>query len=135
MGPLGGDEFNLIERGSNYGYPIVSNGDHYDGRDIPDHETRPEFNAPEITWTPVIAPGNVIFYSGTLFPDWQGNAIATGLASKALIRIAIDGNNASEVARYAMSERIREVEQGPDGAIYVLQDGSGAKLLKLTPKD
>lgn len=134
MGPLGGDEFNLIERGSNYGYPIVSNGDHYDGRNIPDHETRPEFNAPEITWTPVISPSNLIFYSGTLFPEWQGNAIAAGLVSKALIRIAIDGNNAHEVARYAMGERIREVEQGPDGAIYVLQDGRGAKLLKLTPK-
>ena len=134
-GPRGGDEFNRIERGSNYGYPIVSNGDHYDGRDIPDHDTRPEFNAPEISWTPVIAPGNFIFYSGKLFGDWQGNALAAGMASKALVRIAVDGDSAREVERYDMGERLREVEQGPDGAVYVLEDGPKARLLKLTPKD
>lgn len=73
MGPRGGDELNLIERGSNYGYPIVSNGDHYDGRDIPDHDTRPEFNAPEAFWNPVISPAGFIIYSGDLFPDWKGD--------------------------------------------------------------
>ena len=125
-GPRGGDEFNRIERSSNYGYPIVSNGDHYDGRDIPDHDTRPEFNAPEISWTPVIAPGNFIFYSGKLFADWQGNALAAGMASKALVRIGIDGDSARELERYDMGERIREVEQGPDGGIYVLEDGPKA---------
>lgn len=133
-GPDGGDEFNRIERGSNYGYPVVSNGNHYDGRDIPDHDTHPEFNAPEISWTPVIAPGDFIFYSGKLFPEWQGNALAAGMASKALVRIAIDGDTAREVERYDMGERIREVEQGPDGAVYVLEDGANARLLKLTPK-
>lgn len=133
-GPMGGDEFNRIERGSNYGYPIVSNGSHYDGRDIPDHDTHPEFNAPEISWTPVIAPGDFIFYSGKLFGDWQGNALAAGLASKALVRIAVDGDTAREVERYDMGERIREVEQGPDGAVYLLEDGGNARLLKLTPK-
>jgi glucose/arabinose dehydrogenase len=133
-GPRGGDEFNLIERGSNYGYPIVSDGDHYDGRDIPDHSTRPEFNAPETTWTPVIAPGGLIHYSGDLFPEWRGNFLAAGMSSKALVRIVIDGDTAKEAARYDMRQRIREVEQGPDGAIYLLEDGRDARLLKLTPK-
>ncbi|MDF3022269.1 MAG: PQQ-dependent sugar dehydrogenase, partial [Steroidobacteraceae bacterium] len=73
MGPRGGDELNLIEKGANYGYPIVSNGDHYDGRDIPDHPTRPEFKAPLITWNPVISPAGFIIYTGKLFPDWNGN--------------------------------------------------------------
>lgn len=133
-GPAGGDEFNRVERGSNYGYPIVSDGDHYDGRDIPDHSTRPEFNAPEIVWTPVIAPGGLIHYSGDLFPEWRGNFLAAGLSSKALVRISIDGDSAKEAARYDMGQRIREVEQGPDGAIYLLEDGPNARLLKLTPK-
>ncbi len=134
MGPKGGDELNRVERGSNYGYPTVSNGDHYDGKDIPDHVTRPEFNAPEITWTPVISPGDLIFYSGSLFADWQGDAFAAGLSSEALVRIEIDGDNAREAQRFDMDARIREVEQGPDGALYLLEDGAGGRLLKLAPK-
>ena len=136
MGPKGGDEFNLIERGSNYGYPIVSNGDHYDGRDIPDHPTRPEFNAPEVSWTPVISPGDFIFYSGVSFPDWQGDALIAGLSSKSLVRVEISGDSAREAERFDMGQRIREVEQGPDGALWLLEDedeGSGGRLLKLTP--
>lgn len=99
MGPKGGDELNLIERGSNYGYPIVSNGDHYDGRVIPDHDTRPEFNAPEVSWNPVISPAGLIIYSGKLFPDWQGDAFIGGLSSQSLIRIEFDGVKAREAAR------------------------------------
>ncbi len=133
MGPQGGDELNLIERGSNYGYPIVSNGDHYDGRDIPDHDTRPEFNAPEAFWNPVISPAGFIIYSGKQFPDWQGDGFIGGLSSQSLIRIEFDGVKAREAARYDMGHRIREVEQGPDGAIWLLEDGGGARLLKLTP--
>lgn len=133
MGPQGGDELNLIERGSNYGYPIVSNGNHYDGRDIPDHDTRPEFNAPEVFWNPVISPAGFIIYSGKEFPDWQGDGFIGGLSSQALIRIEFDGVKAREAARYDMGHRIREVEQGPDGAIWVLEDEGGARLLKLTP--
>lgn len=132
MGPAGGDELNLIERGANYGYPIVSNGDHYDGRVIPDHDTRPEFNAPEISWTPVIAPAGFIIYSGSVFPQWQGDGFIGGLASQALIRVEFDGATAREAERLDMGERIREVEQGPDGAIWLLEDGGDARLLKLT---
>ena len=134
MGPAGGDELNLIERGSNYGWPIVSNGSNYDGSDIPDHATRPEFNAPEAWWTPVIAPAGFVIYSGSLFPYFRGDGFMGGLASQALIRIEFDGVQAREAARYPMGQRIREVEQGPDGALWLLEDGSDARLLKLTPR-
>lgn len=133
MGPEGGDELNLIERGSNYGWPIVSNGSHYGGADIPDHSTRPEFNAPEAWWTPVIAPAGFIIYSGSMFPYFQGDGFIGGLASQALIRIEFNGTQGREAKRYPMGQRIREVEQGPDGAIWLLEDGGNARLLKLTP--
>ena len=133
MGPMGGDELNLIERGANYGYPIVSNGDHYDGRVIPDHPTRPEFNAPKTWWTPVISPSSLMIYSGAMFPDWQGDAFIGGLSSQALVRIEFDGSNAKEAERFDMGKRIRAVEQGPDGAIWLLEDEKGGRLLKLTP--
>jgi glucose/arabinose dehydrogenase len=133
MGPKGGDELNLIVKGRNYGYPIVSNGDHYDGKDIPDHPTRPEFEAPKVWWTPVISPGDFIHYSGSAFPRWKGDILVAGLSSKALIRVDVDGASAHEAERWDMGKRIREVEQGPDGSVYLLEDGEGAGLLKLTP--
>ena len=133
MGPKGGDEINRIERGANYGYPIVSNGDHYDGKVIPDHGTRPEFNAPEASWNPVISPAGFVIYSGDLFPDWKGDGFIGGLSSQSLVRIEFDGDKAREAARYPMDARIREVEQGPDGAIWLLEDGTQGRLLKLTP--
>ena len=134
MGPRGGDELNLIERGDNYGYPIVSNGIHYNGNPIPDHATRPEFNAPEVTWTPVISPAGLIIYSGDLFPQWKGSGFIGGLSSEALIRVAFEGETAYEAERFNMGKRIREIEQGPDGAIWLLEDKAGGRLLKLTPK-
>lgn len=133
MGPRDGDELNLIERGSNYGYPIVSHGNHYDGRDIPGHDTRPEFNAPEVSWTPVISPAGLVFYSGAKFLQWQGQALIGGLSGQALVRVSFDGNGASEAARHDMGKRIREVEQGPDGDVWLLEDGLGGRLLRLTP--
>ncbi len=131
MGPMGGDELNLILPGRNYGYPIVSNGNHYDGRDIPDHPTRPEFEAPKVSWNPVISPAGLMIYSGSMFPAWKGNIFIGGLSSESLIRIEVNGDTAREAERYAMDARIREVEQGPDGAIWLLEDGG--RLLKLTP--
>jgi glucose/arabinose dehydrogenase len=133
MGPRGGDELNLIERGGNYGYPIVSNGDHYGGAPIPDHDTRPEFKAPKAFWNPVISPAGFIIYSGSVFPKWQGNGFIGGLSSRALLRIEFNGSDAREAERFDMGERIREVEQGPDGAIWLLEDGRNGRLLKLTP--
>ena len=136
MGPRGGDELNLIKRGANYGYPIVSNGDHYDGRKIPDHDTRPEFEAPRVWWNPVISPAGLVIYSGDVFPRWRGNAFIGGLSSQSLVRIEFDGEKAREAERFDMGARIREVEQGPDGALWLLEDeddGSQGRLLKLTP--
>jgi glucose/arabinose dehydrogenase len=132
MGPRHGDEFNLIEKGDNYGWPVVSWGDHYSGIPIPDHDTRPEFNAPEVYWVPTVAPSGLIIYSGSMFPQWQGNALIGGLRSRALLRLRIEGDQAEEVERFAMGKRIREVEQGPEGAIWVLEDETGGRLLRLT---
>lgn len=134
MGPQGGDELNLIQRGGNYGYPEVSNGDHYGGKPIPDHATRPEFIPPKITWTPVISPAGLMIYEGNRFPAWKGNAFIGGLSSKALVRIELKGEEAREVERYAMGTRIRDVEEGPNGSLWVLEDGAKARLLELQPK-
>jgi glucose/arabinose dehydrogenase len=134
MGPRGGDELNLVRKGENYGYPVVSNGRHYNFVDIPDHDTRPEFEAPAVWWTPVISPGGLIIYSGDLFSEWRGNALIPGLSSEALVRVEIDGDEAREVERYEMGARIRAVQQGPDGAVWLLEDGGNGRLLKLTPR-
>ncbi len=133
-GPLHGDEFNLIIKGENYGYPIVSDGDHYSGAPIPDHDTRPEFAAPKVAWIPTVAPAGLIFYSGDLFPEWKGSALLGGLRSEALVRVEIDSDSAREVERFDMGKRIREIEQGPDGAVWLLEDRDGGRLLMLTPK-
>lgn len=132
MGPRHGDEFNQIIRGDNYGWPIVSWGDQYSGVPIPDHDTRPEFHAPEIYWVPTVAPSGLIIYNGLMYPKWQGNAIIGGLRSESLIRIEIEGDQANEVERFTMGKRIREVEQGPGDAIWVLEDKKGGRLLRLT---
>jgi glucose/arabinose dehydrogenase len=133
MGPRHGDELNLIIAGKNYGWPIVSNGDHYSGIPIPDHDTRPEFEAPRAFWVPSIAPSGLVIYDGDMFAEWKGNAIIGGLVSRALIRVDLQGTAAREAERFEWGERIRGVEQGPEGALYVLEDGSGGRLLKLTP--
>ncbi|MEL7228357.1 MAG: PQQ-dependent sugar dehydrogenase [Pseudomonadota bacterium] len=132
MGPKHGDELNKIVPGDNYGWPVVSNGDNYNGTPIPDHATRPEFNAPEASWVPSIAPSGLVIYKGDEFTDWQGDALIGGLVSQALIRVDIKPDNtAQEAERYRWGKRIREVEEGPDGALYVLEDRGDARLLKL----
>lgn len=131
MGPSGGDELNLIERGKNYGWPLVSNGDNYDGSVIPDHDTSSQYEAPKLSWNPVISPGNLLVYQGDVIPEWKGNVLLAGLSSQALVRVAIDGDNAREVARYDMGRRIRDVAQGPAGDVWLLEDGDGARLLRL----
>lgn len=133
MGPLGGDEFNLIERGANYGWPVVSNGDHYDGQKIPRHDTRPDFKPPVISWTPVISPAGLIFYKGSRFRDWTGKALIGGLSSKAIVVVEVKGDNAREVERIDMGMRIRDIMEASNGDLYVLKDGEDGGLLRLTP--
>lgn len=137
MGPRGGDEFNLIEKGNNYGWPVVSNGRNYSGTDIPDHDTRPDFAAPKISWTPVISPSSMsIYQTGKYndFPAWQDNALISGLSSKALIVVKFDGKNgAAERYRYNMGERIRSVLT-VDGQVWLLEDGDKGRLLQLLPQ-
>ncbi|WP_034594742.1 PQQ-dependent sugar dehydrogenase [Acinetobacter sp. NIPH 298] len=132
MGPEGGDELNLIVKGENYGYPIVSNGDHYSGLKIPDHQTRPEFKAPEIDWTPVISPSSMIIYTGKEFPLWQQKALIGGLSSKAIVVVDLNTRPVKEVQRLDMKQRIRGLHQAQDGSIWVIEDGPQAKLLKLS---
>jgi glucose/arabinose dehydrogenase len=133
MGPEGGDEFNLVTRGGNYGWPNVSNGQDYGGGNIPDHAPGDGYVAPLLSWTPVIAPGGMILYSGNLFAAWRGDAIIAGLVSQGLVRVRFTPTSAVEQQRIALGARIREVEQGPDGAIWVLEDSSSGRLLRLVP--
>jgi aldose sugar dehydrogenase len=141
MGPTGGDEFQRIEMGKNYGWPIVAYGDHYKGPDIPGHDTRPDFRAPDTYWNPVISPTSMIIYSGGIFPEWKGSVLITGLTSKSLIRVSFDCPLAfreiCEVERFSLGSRLREIEQGTDGSIWLLEDGDrdeAGRLLKLTPR-
>jgi glucose/arabinose dehydrogenase len=133
MGPRGGDEVNLILPGRNYGWPLVSNGDHYDGKPIPDHPTRPDLEAPKLSWNPSISPSSLLVYGGRLFPKWRGKALVGALSGEMLILVALGEDSAREEARYDMGKRIRAVDEGPDGAVYVLEDGKGARLLRLVP--
>ncbi len=134
-GPAGGDELNLVKPGQNYGWPLVSNGDHYDGKPIPRHVSRPDFAAPAISWNPVIAPGDFIFYSGAMFPEWRGQAIIAGLGSGGLVRVAIESGTARELGRIPLGSRIREITEAIDGAIWVLEDGDNARLLRLSARN
>lgn len=131
MGPQGGDELNLIEPGSNYGWPLVSYGKNYDDTPIAKPPTRPEFHEPALYWDPIIAPAGLAFYNGNMFPQWRGSAFVGGLASTALIRIAFTGTTAREAERWDMGARIRAVMAGPDGALWLLEDASNGRLLRL----
>lgn len=134
MGPAGGDEFNLIEPGKNYGWPRVSEGDNYDGSSIPRHATNTAYTAPLVSWSPVIAPGGMIQYRGSTFSGWTGDFLLAGLVQQGLVRVRVDGNRASEVGRIALGSRTREVEEGPGGSLWVLRDGDGGALVELTPR-
>jgi len=133
MGPKGGDELNLIVQGRNYGYPRVSNGTNYNGVDIPDHRPGDGFEAPKAWWNPSISPADLLIYSGAMFPQWKGDALISALSGQALIHVPIRGDQAGKAEQWDMGKRIRAVDQGPDGAVYLLEDEAGARLLKLTP--
>jgi glucose/arabinose dehydrogenase len=133
MGPRGGDELNLILPGKNYGWPLVSEGKNYDGVPIPPHSSRPDFEAPKLYWVPSIAPTSLLIYSGKLFPQWNGDGLIGALAGKVLVHVRIRGDGASKVEQWNMGHRIRFVGEGPDGAVYLLEDEAGGRLLRLTP--
>jgi aldose sugar dehydrogenase len=134
MGPRGGDELNLIVKGKNYGWPLVSEGENYDGKPIPRSSTRPDLVPPKLYWVPSVSPTTLLIYSGNLFPQWRGNGFIGSLSGQSLIRVTFDGESAHKANRWDMGNRIRWVGQGPDGAIYLLEDGDGARLLRLTPR-
>jgi glucose/arabinose dehydrogenase len=131
MGPEGGDEFNLVARSANYGWRVVSEG--RDGEPLPPHSTRSDFAAPLYSWTPVIAPGGMIQYTGQRFVGWDGDFVLAALVGQGLVRVRVSGASATEIGRVGLNVRIREVEQGPDGAIWVLEDGPSGRLLRLDP--
>ena len=133
MGPRGGDELNLIIAGKNYGWPEASYGSHYSGLPIPDGHQSRGFEEPKVWWNPAISPGGMIVYSGDLFPQWKGDALIGGLSGEAFIRVDIDGENARKANHWGMGKRIRAVDQGPRGEVYLLEDGPGARLLRLEP--
>ena len=139
MGPRHGDELNIIEKARNYGYPIVSQGDHYSGVKIPNHEEFPIYKAPVNAWVPAISPAGFIIYKGDLHKDWKGNGFIGGLSSEALVRVTFsqDGQKWSveEAERYEWGKRVREVEQDDMGNIYVLEDKEGGRLIKLQPSN
>jgi len=135
-GPRGGDELNLIEKGKNYGWPLVSYGQNYNGVPIASHDTRSDLAKPVIYWTPVIAPGNLMFYRGTqTFPQWNGNGFIGGMQTMTLNRIIFDGHGGAKTAeRWSVGHRIRDVEQGPDGSLWMLEDANPGGLFHVTPK-
>lgn len=135
MDPLGGDELNQPVAGRNYGWPVVSWGKHYDGKEIPKPTTRPEFADAVIHWTPTISPSGMIFYNGSMFPEWQGSTLIGGLTSSGIVRVQINGEQAEEVERIPLAVRTRDVEQAPDGSIYVLTDQNNGKILRLKHVD
>jgi aldose sugar dehydrogenase len=140
FGPKGGDELNIPAPGLNYGWPVVSWGKHYDGKDIPNPPTHPEFADAVRHWTPVISPSGVTFYTAEAFPGWTANTIPAwkdnlligGLSSQAIVRLTLDGETVTGEERIPMGARIRDVEQGPDGAVYALTDAGDGAVLRIT---
>ena len=133
MGPKGGDEVNLIVAGKNYGWPEASYGSHYDGRDIPDDHRGRGYEEPKVWWNPSVSPGALLIYSGDLFPQWKGDALIGALSGQAVMRVDIDGDHARKADQWDMGARIRAVDQGPRGEVYLLEDGPNARLLRLEP--
>jgi len=134
-GPRGGDELNLIEPGKNYGWPLVSYATNYNGVPIPSPDTRSDLARPVIYWTPIIAPGNLTFYTGAMFPQWRGSALIGGLATRTLNRVTFDGKGgAAPAERWDVGHRIRDVEVAPDGAVWMLEDATSGGLFRVTPK-
>ena len=135
FGPRGGDEINIPQAGANYGWPVVSWGRHYSGEAIPEPPIHPEFADAIYHWNPVISPSGMTFYTGDLFPAWRGNLLIGGLSSEAIVRLTLEGEKVKSEERIPMGTRIRDVAQGPEGAVYALTDEDDGRILKLTPEN
>ncbi|MEQ1815264.1 MAG: PQQ-dependent sugar dehydrogenase [Nitrosomonas sp.] len=134
-GPKGGDEINIPQPGKNYGWPKANYGTHYNGVPIKNEHAEQGFEEPIHYWTPSIAPSGMVFYTGKLFPAWRGSLFIGTLAGRQFVRLATDDKKIlSEERLLTNTLRFRDVEQGPDGALYLLTDEENGKLLKLTPK-
>jgi glucose/arabinose dehydrogenase len=136
-GPRGGDEINAIARGKNYGFPVIGYGREYSGKPINGDKTAQDgMEQPIYFWTPDIAPAGITFYTGKLFPEWQDNLFVSALAGKSLVRLVLKGDRVVGEERLLgdLGARIRGVEQGPDGALYVLTDGTVGRILRLVPR-
>ena len=135
MGPRGGDELNLIARGKDYGWPTIGYGSEYWGGRIHDSAQAPGLEQPVYYWDPVISPSALTIYSGSLFKEWKGNFLIGGLSSEALVRLVVENDRVVGEERLLthLESRIREVVEGPDGAVYLLTDEDDGKLLKLVP--
>ena len=131
MGPQGGDELNLIQPGMNYGWPVASYGSHYGDEDIADDHKGRGFEEPKLWWNPSISPGGLLIYNADLFKDWKGDALIPALSGMALIRVDLDGDQARKANQWDMEQRIRAVDQGPRGEVYLLEDEG--RLLRLEP--
>jgi glucose/arabinose dehydrogenase len=133
-GPRGGDELNLIEKGKNYGWPLVRFAQNYNGVPIPGFDTRPDLQKPVIYWTPIIAPGSITFYKGNVFPQWNGSILMGGMVTQTINRIVVDGATAHPAERWSVGHRIRDIEVAPDGTVWALEDSTTGGLFKITPK-
>ena len=130
MGPKGGDELNLVVAGKNYGWPLASNGSHYDGGEIPDHRAGDGFEAPKAWWSG-ISPGGLLIYSGDKYAAWKGDALIPALSGEALLRVDLNGDTATKADQWPMDARIRAVDEGPDGSVYLIEDAG--RLVRLDP--
>ncbi len=135
-GPRGGDKLQLIEKGKNYGWPLAGYAPNYNGVPVPSFDTRPELQKPAIYWTPVIAPGNLMFYHGKqTFPQWDGNGFIGGMGTQSVNRLIFDGKGGVKTAeRWAVGKRIRDIAEGPDGSLWLLEDANPGALIHVTPK-
>jgi glucose/arabinose dehydrogenase len=133
MGPRGGDEVNVTRPGANHGWPLVSWGDHYNGLDIPDPPTRPEFADAVHVWRPSVAPSGMAFYEADLLPGWRGSLLVGALVAQSVIRLTLEGERVTGEERIRLGARIRDVAIGPEGAVYALTDEPNGKILRLSP--
>ncbi|MDH2435888.1 PQQ-dependent sugar dehydrogenase [Pokkaliibacter sp. MBI-7] len=135
-GPRGGDEVNLLVKGANYGWPLVTFGREYSGLSITSETTRPGIEPPRWVWVPSIAPSGLAVYRGKAFPDWQGDLLLGGLAGQLLVQLEMNEDQVIQEDRYQqqnLHQRVRDVRVGPDGLIYLLTDGANAQLIRLSP--